>query len=293
MLAYRRAGARADVVHFQWLAVQQLDAHLLPRRSAPAGARRPLVLTAHDILPREPWPGQRRAQLALYERFDAVVVHSEHGRARLRALGVPDARVHVIPHGVLRPWEGAPERPLPPELPHAPGPVVLFFGLLRPYKGIDVLLEAWRGVEGAELWIVGMPRMDVTRLRASSPPGVRWLTRFVDDGELHALLRRADVLVLPYREIEQSGVAFAGLGAGVPLLLSDAGGFPELAASAAARVFPAGSASALREALRELLDDADARAHMAAAGTAAAGAELSWESIARRTLALYRSLLAS
>ena len=41
------------------------------------------MLTAHDVLPREPRPGQRAAQRRLYERFDAVVVHSEHGRARL------------------------------------------------------------------------------------------------------------------------------------------------------------------------------------------------------------------
>ena len=76
---YARAGARgADVVHFQWL-----DGPAA--RRGPAAARpRPLVLTAHDVLPREPRPGQLAAQRALYGRVDAVVVHSEHGRARLR-----------------------------------------------------------------------------------------------------------------------------------------------------------------------------------------------------------------
>jgi hypothetical protein len=53
MLRYRRAARGADVVHFQWLAVQYLDGLLLPARRRPGGARRPLVLTAHDILPRE------------------------------------------------------------------------------------------------------------------------------------------------------------------------------------------------------------------------------------------------
>jgi glycosyltransferase involved in cell wall biosynthesis len=294
MLRYRRAAAHADVVHFQWLALAHLDGYLLPRRRAHGGARRPLVLTAHDILPREPWPGQRRAQLALYERFDAIVTHSEHGRARLLALGVPAERVHVIAHGALRPWEGARELPLPRELAAVDGRVVLFFGLLRPYKGLDVLLEAWRGIGDAELWIVGMPRMDIAPLRATSPPRVRWLTRFVADGEMHALMRRADLLVLPYREIDQSGVAFAGLGAGVPLLLSDAGGFPELAATGAARVFASGDAGALREMLRELLADRAARERMAAAAAAAAATgEFAWEAIARRTIELYAQLLAA
>ena len=53
MLRYRRAARAADVVHFQWLSVQALDAHLLPRRH-------PRVLTAHDVLPREPKPEPAR-----------------------------------------------------------------------------------------------------------------------------------------------------------------------------------------------------------------------------------------
>ena len=105
MLRYRRAARAADVVHFQWLTVQPLDVHLLPRRrptDSKAHPPRPkLVLTAHDVLPREPRPGQLAAQRRLYERFDAVVVHSEHGRGRLLELGVDPGRVHVIPHGAL------------------------------------------------------------------------------------------------------------------------------------------------------------------------------------------------
>ena len=102
MLAYRRASRAAEVVHFQWLPVQHLDGRLLPARRLPSGRLRPLLLTAHDVLPREPLPGQRRAQRRLYDRFDAVVVHSEHGRSRLLGeLGVDPGRVHVIPHGAF------------------------------------------------------------------------------------------------------------------------------------------------------------------------------------------------
>src|SRR3954465_6315656 len=77
MLRYARAARVADVVHFQWLAVQYLDGLLLPRT-------RPRVLTAHDVLPREPRPGQLAAQKRLYGRMDAVIVHSEHRAARPR-----------------------------------------------------------------------------------------------------------------------------------------------------------------------------------------------------------------
>jgi glycosyltransferase involved in cell wall biosynthesis len=285
MLAYRRAARAADVVHFQWLAVQHLDAHLLPRS-------RPLVLTAHDVLPREPRPGQLAAQRRSYRRVDAVVVHSEHGRARLVGeLGLDAARVHVIPHGAFEHLARLPEeRPLPAELAAVRGPVVLCFGLVRPYKGIDVLLEAWRGLEGAELWIVGMPRVELAPLRAAAPPGVRWVPRFVSDPELPAYFRRADVVVLPYREIDQSGVLFTALAFGRPLLLSAVGGFPEIAATGAGELVAPGDPAALHEALRALLADPARRDALARAARAAAAGPYSWDAAAERTLALYRAL---
>jgi glycosyltransferase involved in cell wall biosynthesis len=332
MLRYRHAARAADVVHFQWLTVQPLDVHLLPRQrptASKAGPPRPqLVLTAHDVLPREPRPGQLAAQRRLYERFDAVVVHSEHGRGRLLELGVNPGRVHVIPHGALThlaapttaSWEEGPvethvgERAetqvgkqtktragRPAEMrvgevgspPNTDMPVVLFFGLLRPYKGLGVLLRAWRGMRSrppAELWIVGMPRMDVTTLQADAPPNVRFMPRFIPDAELPAYFTRADLVVLPYLEADQSGVLFTALAFGKPLLLSDVGGFPEVAATGAARTVPAGDSTALGRALRELLADPAALSAMAERARAAAAGPYSWDAIAQRTLELYRSL---
>ncbi len=299
MLRYRGVARAADVVHFQWLAVQHLDGRLLPARGAADSVsppRRPLLLTAHDILPREARPGQRAAQRALYDRFDAIVVHSEHGRGRLTGeLGVDPERVHVIPHGVLEHLAaGGPGGDTSGRAPFATElPVVLCFGLMRPYKGIDLLLEAWRGIDDAELWIAGMPRMDISALQATAPPGVRFVARFIGDDELPAYFRRADLVVLPYREIDQSGVLFTALAFGKPLLLSDVGGFPEVAATGAAHSFPAGDVGALHARLLELIGDAPARTRLAARAQELAAGEFSWSAIARRTLALYESLLAA
>ena len=280
MLAAARTDA--DVVHFQWLAVQPLDVLLLH------AFRRPLVLTAHDVLPREPRPGQRAGQRRLYERVDAIVVHSEHGRTRLiDEVGVPPEKITVIPHGVLTP---AGDDGLPPELAGVEGPVALFFGLLRPYKGLDILLEAWRGIEGAELWVVGMPRMDTSALRAAAPPGVRFVERFVPDAQVAALFRRADLAVLPYREIDQSGVLFTALGAGTPLVLSAVGGFPEVAAQGAAELVVPGDPAALHDALVRLLADPAARERLAAGARRAAAERYGWDDIARRHLELYARL---
>ena len=97
-------------------------------------------------------------------------------------------------------------------------------------------------IEDAELWIVGMPRMDIAPLLAAAPPNVRFVPRFIGDAELPAFFRRADLVVLPYREIDQSGVLFTALAFGKPLLLTDVGGFPEVAATGAARTVPPGDA---------------------------------------------------
>ncbi|HWX97829.1 MAG TPA: glycosyltransferase family 4 protein [Solirubrobacteraceae bacterium] len=291
MLRYRRAARAADVVHFQWTTVQQLDGHLLPSRRGAGAARRPRLLTAHDILPREPRRGQLDAQRRLYERFDAVVVHSEHGRRRLTGeLAIDPALVHVIPHGVFEHLAGEALLASAP-LRQTDKPVVLCFGLMRPYKGIDLLLDAWGEVDDAELWIAGMPRMDISPLLAAAPPNVCFFPRFITDGELPAYFLRADLVVLPYREIDQSGVLFTALAFGKPLLLSDVGGFPEIAATGAARTFPAGDAAALRASLRELLGDRATLEGMAESARAVADGPYSWEAVAARTLALYESLL--
>ncbi len=291
MLAYRRevdAGrpSATDISHFQWLPVQQIDERLLPRRV-------PIVLTAHDVLPREPRPGQRRAQRRLYERVDHVVVHSEHGRGRLlEELGIDAAKVSVIAHGAFTGLRDV-EPVLPPELRHERSrPVALLAGLLREYKGIDVLLDAWRSFGDdlpGELWIAGLPRVELPPL----PPGVRLVPRFLSDAELAGVLTVAGLVVLPYREIDQSGVLYAALGLGRPLLLSDVGGFPEIAAAGAAELVPSGDAEALAAALRWLLEDGDRRTVLAEKARVAAETTYSWESAADAHLRLYRSMIAS
>lgn len=294
MLAARRrlATSNADVAHWQWLTLPGLDRHLLgPRRP-----NQPRVLTLHAPLPK---PGARR-QMArrrrVLESFDAVVVHTDGAAERLRSeAGLDPALVHVIPHGPLDYLtELADAKELPAEMAAVEGPVILFFGLLRPYKGVDTLLEAFARIEGAELWIAGMPRMSLEPLEelADRAPGtVRFLPRYIPDDEIPALMRRADVLALPYREIEQSGVLYAGLAFGKAMVLGDVGGFSEIGhRHGAARLVPPGDPVALAEALEELIADPSRRNALAAATARAVEGEFSWEAIAARTLELYRSL---
>lgn len=293
MLRLRRT-LDADVVHYQWLTIPPLDIRLLP-------PQRPRVMTAHYILPPQPSRRQARSARRIFDAMDAVVAHSEHGAVRLRdEVGLDPAKVRVVPHGAFDYLARLPEeKPLPPELEGAEGPVVLSFGLLRPYKGIENLLEAFRRMaaavpQPAELWIVGNPRMDVAPLRALAdrvPSRVRFVTRFVEDAEIPAIFRRADLVVLPYLDAEHSGVLYTGLAFGKPMVLSAVGGFPEVAAAGAARLVPPGDTPALASALEELIGDETARTELAAAATRAAAGPFSWDEAARRTMDLYRELI--
>lgn len=290
MLRFRR-DADADVVHYQWLTVPSLDARLLP-------AARPRVMTAHYILPPQPSRRQVRGARRVFGAMDAVVAHSEHSAARLRdEVDLDPGRVHVIPHGAFDYLTRLPEeKPLPAELEGAEGPVILSFGLLRPYKGLENLLEAYGRIaaSGAELWVVGNPRMDVAPLQRQAEEAggrIRFVTRFVVDAEIPAIFRRADLVVLPYLDAEHSGVLYTGLAFGKPLVLSAVGGFPEVAETGAARLVPPGDTNALAATLEELVGDEPARAELAAAASRAAAGPFSWDESARLHLDLYRKLI--
>ena len=282
MLRYR--ATKAEIVHFEWLTVPRLDLRLLPRR--------PTVLTIHDPLER----GHRPLPAGAFGHVDAVVVHSQYARTRVIAdHGLEPGRVHVIRHGAFTgaAVDGASGSALPGELTDDGSPVVLSYGLIRPYKGTDMLLEAWRGIDDAQLWVVGRPMMDVSRLRTGASAGARLVPRFVSAQEEHALFARADIVVLPYERSERfgfSGVLATALGHGKAIVLSDVGGLAEAADHGAAELVAPGDPDAWRRTLLELLADEGRRARLAAAAAEAASTTFSWDAAARATLELYETI---
>src|SRR5438128_1431506 len=267
----RLAAAHADVVHLQWLAWPQVDAHLLRLRV-------PSVFTAHDLLPRR--TAHRTALWRrLLGRFDRVVVHSERGRETLRDLGV-DAR--VIPHPVF-----------PSDPPRADdGRTLLCFGVIRPYKGLADAIAALDRVEGARLLVAGDPMEEVNGYRLKAGDRAGWRMGYLSQAEVARAFRQATVALFPYRpELDQSGALLQALGAGVPAIAYDVGGIAEpVRRFGAGRVVPAGDVESLADAIRELLDE-PAALDEARAGARRARAELTWDAAARAHLELYEELL--
>jgi glycosyltransferase involved in cell wall biosynthesis len=291
----RRLGAhlrreRPDVVHVQWSVLRPVERRFY-RRLRAAGLA--VVFTAHDPVPNIAGASRRRSAAATARVFERVICHSEWGRdALVDRCGVDPGRVRVIPHGVFAYLR---ELPAVPPAVDPEGPLAVMPGLIRPYKGVDVLLEAWPAVRervpAATLLVAGRPMMDIAALPVDQP-GVVFLPRFLSDAELAAVLRRADLVVLPYRRIDNSGVLAAALAFGAALVMSDVGGFGELhRGDGVGELVPPGDAAALAATLGGLLADPGARARLAERSAAAAAGPLGWDSIAERTEAVYRELV--
>lgn len=144
----------------------------------------------------------------------AVVVHSSIDREKLQEYG----NVVVIPHGLYDYYTIR-------EIPDKRYFNILFFGLVRDYKGIQYLIEGFRksGIPDASLIIAGelWDRIDLD-------DDIIHYDRYLNDGEIEELFSRTDVVVLPYLRASQSGVAHIAIYYGLPIIATPVGGLSEL-----------------------------------------------------------------
>ncbi|MEM1763999.1 MAG: glycosyltransferase [Candidatus Jordarchaeales archaeon] len=295
---------KPDVIHFQWLPFPAVDRFFLWRLRKIA----PLVLTVHDTKPFHGAPSSKLQLVGLMSalrQFDHYIVHTRYSKEILmRKLALPEHRVTPIPHGVFTYYR---------ELVNDSGKSkqaslltgkkkVLFFGVLKPYKGLDVLLEAFARLpepvaRETVLQIVGYPRMSVEPLqslarRLGIEHRVFWDLRFVEEAEVATYFSQADVVVLPYRRIDQSGVLMIALAFGKPIVASRVGGFAEIISDGVhGFLVDPGEVESLARALARLLGDDELRRRMASAVERLAGGELSWNNIAKQTVQLYQVVL--
>jgi glycosyltransferase involved in cell wall biosynthesis len=121
---------------------------------------------------------------------------------------------------------------------------------------------------------------------------VRFVERYVPDAELPAYFRRADVVALPHRNVDVSGVLFAGLAFGKAMVMSDVGGFRELVADhGAGLLVPPGDPDALAAAIGGLLANPEERRRLEERAGAAASGPYSWDRIAQQTAGLYERVV--
>ena len=188
------ARLQPDVVHVQWLPSPRYDVRWL----ANVVGRYPTVFTAHDVFTRRPKSAEAwGAALGLVDR---VVVHSDRAVEQLEEIGVAKRRLARILHPVFTDGAGAEPTGEPA------GQTLLFFGLVREYKGLDVLLRALPEivgrVPGARLVVAGEPLEPAEPLLALADElelngAVEWRLHFVREQEMAELFAEAACAVLP------------------------------------------------------------------------------------------------
>ena len=294
---------RGSVVHAQWWSYVLAPVYLFVLALARLRGKR-VLLTLHNVSPHDASGWRRWLYRSVFHLAHHFIVHAQrnadvlatvHPRAAGRITVVPLGLHSVAAREDLTREEARQRLALPSDRP-----VILAFGNIRPYKGLDVLLPAFRlvldaGVEAA-LAIVGQPWEDFRRYeriigRLELGPHVHTRLGYAPDEEVEAFFSAADVAVLPYTDFDaQSGAGTLALSFGLPLIVSDVGGLPELVDDSRA-VVPPNSPAALAEAIRAVLTDEAFRARLAA-GSRRRASELDWRQIARRTTDVYRLLAA-
>jgi glycosyltransferase involved in cell wall biosynthesis len=305
-LTVRFSISRPDVIHVQYLPMLQwrlpLDFWFL-EFCRWRGAK--IVLTVHDLLPHDTGETYRKTFQKLYGTVDRIICHSDHIKTRLGAeFAVAEEKIAVIPHGPFFYDLPAtnPEQTLR-ELEVDPGELlVLWQGILFPYKGVDLLLSAWQKVEAnvgaASLVIAGTGAPELLdqireQVKQLGLKRVKLHFRFISTQELVALYQAAAVVVYPYRAITTSGALATGLALGKTIVASDLPVFRELLTHRenALLVNPEDSGN-FADALIALARDPALREQLARKVSEMNFGEHSWKTIAQKTARVYESTLA-
>jgi glycosyltransferase involved in cell wall biosynthesis len=256
-----RGGAAAVLVPW-WTSFWAVPMRGVFRRlaaRAPAVAR---ILVCHNVEEHESGAAKRWLSFGALDLAQAYVVHSESSLAEL-----------------MRRFPGRPAEVVPLPVPEAPAiskeaarrrlglpehdPLVLFLGLVRAYKGVDLLLDAAPRIvasSGARIAVVGEvfpDARDLARRARTSPVADRilWRDEYVPEPEMGVWLAASDVLALPYRRISASAIAARAVAATRPMAAADAGGLPEtVVPGVTGELFPAGNASSLADAVLTILE---------------------------------------
>jgi glycosyltransferase involved in cell wall biosynthesis len=292
------------VVHVQWSLAPPLDgAWVRALRRSGVGT----VYSAHNVVPHESRPWHPAFHKWLHGAAGRVIVHSRSTRDELVRLGgAPEGAVRVVPMAADDPStvagreeaRGVLDPPVGPAVPLA-----LFFGHVRPYKGLDLLLDAAPSLRArmpaAKILVCGPVlggEQGVRRLRDDII--ARGVSDIVDlrpgyatSRTARACLSAADVVVLPYRAVSDSAVLAAARGHGRAVVATDVGSLAEALEDGGGLVVPPGDPERLAEAMTEVLERPGTRERLEAESRQAARS-WTWSDAAEATLDVYREVVA-
>lgn len=254
--------------------------------------RFPIAEMLHDVIPH---PGRRYMMYAAYHRLypsiaDAMVSLSEFGGRQIESRYPGKLRI-VSRHGVILDGENASSDAMASNRHR-----LLFFGQITPYKGLDVLVEAFALAKQAdptlELDIVGRGKISEPLMDRIKRLGIGLRNEYISDELARQIILQHGVMVLPYTSATQSGVAAVALANGMPGIATNVGALPEqIVHNVSGLVVPPNDPKALSEAILSISGSYE-RARAFSEGAVKLAREVySWDIIADQLLADLKSIL--
>jgi glycosyltransferase involved in cell wall biosynthesis len=251
----------------------------------------PVMFLCHNVSDHEPtsWKGAliRKGALTrhLISQGGSFLVHSKAEATALEAI-VPHARIGVHPIPIFHQFPEAKN-----DFPRRARLELLFFGIIRPYKGLDVLIEAMHHLKGEDVFltVVGewwRKNNGVRKLISASglQDQLEVVDRFVPEQEVAEYFARSDVVVLPYRSATASGVVPLAYHYEKPVIATDVGGLPEVVEDrVSGRLVPPENPVALAGAIREFLSTSPTSMR---AGVTKVAERMTWDGLVRCLLDL-------
>ena len=260
-----------------------------------------LAMTVHNVLPHEPAPGDAELYGRFYRACDLLIVHNNASRQELmEKCGIPEEKIRVIPHGLYTTYSVDENARDDDERVH-----FLNFGLIRPYKGVDILLKAISLMDEEDrarcrfaIRGVQYPKLDPTDYMALIRQyGIGACVEFdntrVPEEDIPKLIGNTDFMLFPYRKIYGSGALLLAYTFGVPVVASDVPTFLEETDNGRTGIlFAAENAEKLKDALLKAVNmTPEQREEYRRAIRALVEERYNWKIIAHRTVGAFREFL--
>ncbi len=227
---------RPTVIHFQWLPFLEITSIEgvfldLIKKIVPKSK---IILTVHNIYPHNSSEKKRinyKSRFAVVEKyFETFILHLHSSRSEFcKEFGISESRCKVIPHGIFEPKNVK----ITPEKQDEKLRIIMY-GNQSYYKGTDILIDAIAMLpkdiqEKMSTTIIGQTSAPYLKILQEKSSGldVKIIPKYVSDGVLHKMIIESDVVVLPYREISQSGALSLALYFERPFICSDLPSFRE------------------------------------------------------------------
>ncbi len=266
-----------------------------------------LVFTAHNVFPHEKKRYDYFLKSIIYKNSTAIIVHSNYIKEKLiHNFKIKSSKITIIPHGnfdnylSLKPITNNEAREILGLKDN--DNVLLYFGFIREYKGVDLLLNSFNILADKDnnfkLLIAGAVKNPELKLKylelinLSLYKGrISYNFNFIPSNEVAKYFLAADIVILPYKQIDHSGVIHLAYSFGKPVLTTNVGDFPEMVEeNKSGFILKQNTVSELAEKIKEIFQDKSRLIEMGKYAKSVSENKYSWEDIASKTLSLYNKI---